>query len=256
MTLDRDSSVREQYRDASRFATRVDLHVKYSTNPYGWPRWVFDRLDLGSRADVLEVGCGPGWLWRTNVDRMPDEWRVVVSDMSPGMSREAADSLTDGRFSTLAADAQALPFDDESFDAIVANHMLYHVPDLNTALSEFARVLRPDGRLFAAANGHDHFTEVRDILGIHWRYVDAFGLENGPEKIARYFDDVTVQRYPDAIEAPESGPVLAYVGSMSTFWTLADDRVVELRRHIDAVIAREGMFRISKDAGLIAGKRR
>jgi ubiquinone/menaquinone biosynthesis C-methylase UbiE len=154
------------------------------------------------------------------------------------------------------SDAQALPFDGGAFDVVVAHHMLYHVPNLDAALSEFVRVLRPGGKLFAATNGRKHFKEVREILDIHWRYVDAFGLENGPDTIARYFDDVIVERYEDAIETPESAPVIAYVRSMSTFWTLGEDRAVELQRQIDAVIEREGVFRISKDAGVIVARRR
>ena len=153
-------------------------------------------------------------------------------------------------------DDQALPFDAGTFDAVVANHMLYHVPDLDAALSEFARVLRPGGRLFAAANGRDHFREVRDILGTHWRYIDVFGLETGPHRIAKYFDDVAVERYDDAIESPEADPVVAYVLSMTTFWSLNDDRVADLRRQIDAEIARSGVFHISKDPGVITATRR
>src|SRR5581483_3702094 len=123
-----------------------------------------------------------GWLWRGNLDRLPPSCDVVASDYSPGMAAEAGAALDDARFAMLATDAQALPFGDATFDAVVANHMLYHVPDLDAALSEFSRVLRPQGRLVAATNGRGHFKEVRDILDIHWRYVEQFGLDNGPEK--------------------------------------------------------------------------
>src|SRR5207249_3671752 len=120
--------------------------------PESWPRWVFARLDLGPTADVLEVGCGPAFLWRENP--VPVGWRVVASDMSPGMASVAKEH-TDVH--VVVSDAESLPWDDGSFDAVIANHMLYHVPDLDRALSDFVRVLRPGGRLFAATNGRAHF---------------------------------------------------------------------------------------------------
>jgi len=255
-TLNRDRAVREQYRDSSRFDARVSLHARYSTNPYGWTRWIFDRVDLRPGDRVLEAGCGPGWLWRGNVDRLPRDCSVVATDYSPGMAKEAAEHLGGEQFAVLAADAQALPFRAGTFDAVAANHMLYHVPDLDAALGEFARVLRPGGRLFAAANGRNHFREVRDILGTHWRYIETFGLESGPERIAGHFDDVTVERYEDAIESPEADPVIAYVLSMTTFWSMDDERIADLRRRIDAEIAENGVFHISKDAGVITATRR
>jgi SAM-dependent methyltransferase len=254
VTLNRGESVRTQYSDSSRFNTRVDLHARYSTNPAGWTPWVLDRIAVAPGERVLEVGCGPGNLWRGR--KLPSESLVVETDYSHGMVTEAKGRLPREQFGFLAADTQTLPFRDESFDAVVACHMLYHVPDLDAALSEFVRVLRPGGRLLAATNGPTHFKEVRDILDLHWRYLDFFGLDNGVEKIARFFGDVAVERYPDAIHAPAAEPVIAYVKSMSSFWNLSDDLTEKLRDEVDAAVARDGYFHISKDVGVITARRR
>ncbi len=253
MTLDDSAFVREQYRESSNFDARFNLHARYSVNPRGWNQFMFDRLTLGDEARVLEVGCGPAWLWRANQERIPSGWSVVATDLSEGMLRPGREALGDGRIRFALTDAQALPFAEGSFDAVLANHMLYHVPDLEAALSEFVRVLRPGGRLFAATNGRAHFKEVRDVFDIHWRYVDMFGLESGPDKIRNHFDDVTVERYEDEIRAPAAGPVLDYVRSV---WTLDPDKAAELSRIVDGAVERDGFFRISKDAGLISGRRR
>jgi SAM-dependent methyltransferase len=70
-------------------------------------------------------------------------WEPVVIDRSPEMlSRAAAKGLE-----TCEADAQTLPFDDESFDAVTMISMLHHVEDRSRALAEARRILRPRGRL-------------------------------------------------------------------------------------------------------------
>ncbi len=68
---DQDYLLNNQYRDAANLDARVRLHQMYSTNPYNWHRWCFDQLDLPPDARVLELGCGPGYLWRENPDRIP-----------------------------------------------------------------------------------------------------------------------------------------------------------------------------------------
>ncbi len=63
----------DQYRDSTNLDARVKLHVLFSTNKYGWNRWYFDQLDLPPDARVLELGCGPGYLWRVNLERLSNE---------------------------------------------------------------------------------------------------------------------------------------------------------------------------------------
>ncbi len=251
MTLSDRRGVREQYKDSSNFGARVALHARFSTNPYRWTDWVFDRLRLARGERVLEVGCGPGLLWFGKA--LPDDARVVISDLSPGMVAEASSALP---FAAVATDAQALPFADASFDVLVANHMLYHVPDLDAALAEFSRVLRPGGRFFATTNGDSQFKEVRAVLKTRFSYVDVFGLENGPPRIAKYFDDVTMERHDDTIEATEVEPVLAYLRSMSSFRRVRPGAERELAEKVRAEIEQRGSFHITKDAGVITGRRR
>ena len=101
---DRDR-VLEQYANAGRLATRVDLHARFSTNPHGWHAWMFEQLGLRTGDVVLELGCGRGYLWRRNASRLPGDVRLVLSDLSEGMLREAGRSP--GRPSTAMAFAVA-----------------------------------------------------------------------------------------------------------------------------------------------------
>ena len=130
-----------QYRDSTNLRARAGLHVRFSTNKIDWLQWVFERLHLQRYSRVLEVGCGTGELWRRKLPDVPAGCEVVLSDLSLGMAAEARDKLsTDRRFTYCVCDVQLLPFPEESFDQVVANHMLYHVPDRQRALGEIWRV--------------------------------------------------------------------------------------------------------------------
>ena len=127
----------DQYKDSSNLDARVAIHQRFSTNSYGWFNWVFDALSkLPADAKILELGCGPGYLWKENISRIPAGWRITLSDLSSGMLDAAWRNLvvTGRAFKFEEIDAQSIPYPDETFDAVIANHMLYHVPDRRKAL--------------------------------------------------------------------------------------------------------------------------
>lgn len=150
---DQSYLLEDQYRDPTNLQDRAQLHARFSVNPRGWLPWVFDRFAFGKEARLLDLGCGPGDLWHVNRERIPTGWDITLADLSPGMLDAAATKLDKARFSYRVADAQDLPFDNDWFDGVIANHMLYHVPDRERALIESRRVLKADGRLYAATNG-------------------------------------------------------------------------------------------------------
>lgn len=255
---DRRYLLTEQYRDGANLGARAGLHERFGTNPYGWQRWVFDRLDLPPGGRVLELGCGPGWLWRENRERIPAGWRVVLGDLSVGMVGEARRDLGEGGrgFAFATLDAQALPFADGSFDAVVANHMLYHVPDRERALAEVRRVLRPGGRFYAATNGRGSMRELGALLGrldprLAARRRLAFDLENGGEQLARWFAEVVLHRYDDALMVTEAEPLVAYVLSGGA---LGEVEGAALRGLVAGELARHGAIRIGKETGLFAAR--
>lgn len=248
-----------QYRTSANLSSRAALHGRFSTNPRGWLRWAFDELQPHLRGRVLEVGGGPGWLWRENAGRWPAEVRVCFSDLSSGMAREARAALPMAGFDFMNLDVQALPFDGGAFDVVVANHMLYHVPDLPRAAQELARVLAPGGVLFAATNGAAHLRELDDLIHtFEPRFASSLGaltasfaLENAMAVLAPAFANVTLHRYPDALLVTEAQALTDYLLSFTgddPFIT--PDRAGEATRFFQAHIdAAGGGLRITKDTG-------
>src|SRR5664279_14075 len=201
----------DQYKDASRLSARARLHSDYNRNPQGWFQWMFDLYDLPPNARILELGAGAGWLWASNARRIPTGWTITLSDFSSGMLDEQRKSLArvPHEFQFEEIDAQAIPYPDATFDAVIANHMLYHVPDRPQAIAEFRRVLKPSGTLYTATNGEHHLQEIHQLMrqfgfqSEEWLggFVSRHGytLENAPEQLRAQFDHVEVQRYDDAI---------------------------------------------------------
>jgi SAM-dependent methyltransferase len=256
--------VTNQYRDNTNLGARAGLHERFSTNPCGWLNWVFAQLDLPAQARILDLGCGPGTLWQQNLARIPAGWQITLGDLSPGMACTARERLgRSGRtFDFAVVDAQSIPLAGESLDAIVANHMLYHVPDRPKALAEIRRVLRPGGRLYAATNGRAHMRElwawmahsVPAAAAADWprKRLLPFGLENGGEQLAPWFDEVTLRRYEDGLRITEVEPLVAYAASMGR---LDGEELAAFGAYVRQELSRQGVLYITKETGLFVAAR-
>lgn len=264
------SDVAEQYKTAANLDARIALHSRFGTAKTGWYRWLYEHLTLPDGARVLEVGCGPAKLWRENLERVPEGWRVTLSDLSAGMVAEAEGHLagTDRNFAFRVADVQDLPFEDSSFDAVVAVHMLYHVPDQERALSEVRRVLKPGGRFYASTNSRDHMKEIGDLAahvadGESLERIRAahrlnrFRLEDGLEVLNPFFAGVTLHRFENALEVTEAEPLLAYILSATAATELRERpsdeqkrRLARFKAYVEGRVAAEGAVRITVLPGL------
>lgn len=259
-----------QYKSSVNLRARIQIHERFSLNPMPWFDWVFDQLalpaPLPADARLLELGCGPGGLWVKNWARLPQGWRLTLSDFSLGMVGEARQNLANGSNSVQVifanADAQYLPFPSASFDAVLANHMLYHVPDRALAFAEIRRVLRPGGRFYAATNGREHMKELyslAELMSTGWAAIATsvydtrgFGLENGGEQLAGWFPHVEQRQYPDGLRVTEVEPLVDYIGSMITrqIANPSPAQIAAFRRSLENEIAARGAIKITKATGL------
>jgi len=255
---DQSYLLKEQYKDAANLNARIRLHARFGTNTYGWHEWVFDQMQEAPAGRILELGCGPGFLWRINFDRVPDTWQITLSDFSAGMLQEAQTALGQRaqRFNFQVIDAQAIPFADASLDVVIANHMLYHVPDRPKALAEIRRVLAPAGRLYASTVGTQHLKEVGDLIhhvapDFIWGVAtEEFTLENGAAQLAPYFSSVLLRRQENALVVTEAQPLVEYILSGQAARVFVGERLEQLRSLIEQRLAEHGAISITSVSGL------
>jgi len=249
----------DQYKDSSNLDARAAIHQRFSTNPYGWFNWVFDELlKLPQNAVILEVGCGPAYLWHHCVNRIPAGWKITLSDLSPGMVDAAWRNLvvTGRTFKFEQIDAESIPYPDDAFDAVIGNHMLYHVPDRAQAIGEIKRILKPGGHLFATTVGQNHLHEMSEWLQyVHMEksfqeFSRLFTLENGLEQLQPFFSQVTMKRYDDNLQVSEVEPILDYIRSSVHVSELSEEALAEIRNDLEIELKKKGYIFIRKDSGL------
>ena len=184
MTFDDPVIVREQYATEANLRARQALWANLEGE--NAPDVLWRVLSEIQPRTVLEVGGGQGEL----AERMQTELGAAITflDQSERMVELArARNIADAH----VGDVQSLPFADRTFDTVVAAWMLYHVPDLDRALAEIARVLEPGGSLVAVTNSVRHIEELRSAFGsILPGFQKTFNAENGEEHLRRHFGHV------------------------------------------------------------------
>ncbi len=261
-----ENSILDQYKNSTNLKTRIDLHDKFSINKYGWHRWVFDKIDFFPGVKILELGCGNCDLWKKNINRIPDSCEITATDISNGMIKDAKHNLSSikNKFYFKTIDSQNISFKDESFDIVIANHVLFYVKDIEKSLKEIRRVLKPGGFLYASTTGQNHMKELDTITKrfdnrMTFSPVDLtkqFGLENGKEKLKNLFSDIHEYIYEDALIVDESEPIMNYIKSThGNANEILKDREEELRILLDKRIDEEKKIYITKKSGLFIAKK-
>lgn len=278
-----EKSLKTQYRDAGNISARIRLHRDFSVNTQGWFPWLYEQCQVKSGMRILELGCGNGALWTENITKLPKQFELVMSDISEGMIRDARRAVQEAfgltaevseekasevvsaakkqssryrKISFATFDCQEIPFEDASFDLVVANHVLFYCEDMEKVCREAKRVLKPGGRFMCSTYGTKHMQEIthlvqafdnRIVLAAKNLY-ELFGLENGGALLGKVFDDVSLMRYEDEIRLDDPEPLLEYILSCHGNQNqLLLDKYKEFKAFVTEK-TRYG-FRITKDAG-------
>jgi SAM-dependent methyltransferase len=200
----------EQYSTDERLRARIETHERYSELREPWPDWVANQLPQPLAGPLLDAGAGNGAIFLAVAPRLQSGGRAVAFDLSPGMLAACRARAADAGLAATAfvnGTIEALPFADDTFGLAMANHMLYHVPDIPRAVAELRRVLRPGGLFVATTGSRDDYAEM---LALHSEGVRAvglpldpgqddsvitrFNLENGRDYIAPYFPEVELRK--------------------------------------------------------------
>ena len=296
--INSDKNWTQQYENASNLRARIAIHELFSTNKEGWMPWFFkelkqelsmmssnyknynkkisneniselSNLDLKQpNIKILELGCGDGSLWNKNFNHIPSNWEITLTDFSDGMLKDAKKNLGEkrSRFNFKIVNAENIPFEEESFDAVIANHMLYHVPNINKALKEINRVLKSEGILFASTVGKNHMKEIREIISTFdiysltsesWEITDSFQLENGLKIVSEYFNMVELKRYKDNLKVTDPVYILDYIFSMpgNNKVNLSSKDLKKIYYYLEDNIKEKENIYITKDTGYFKGNK-
>lgn len=251
------------YNTQHKLQVRILTHQRYTHPTIDFPAWVLDKIPWRGDEQVLDVGCGSGIYMAAARQRSP---RYVACDLSMGMLQNLPHPLP----SRVNLNIQHLPFATETADVVLANHMLYHVPNKPQAIAEIARILKPGGWLLAATNSETNMAELRHLnqqamhqLGFppipNFRELShAFSLENGEDLLRGSFTAVTRHDFHSALIFPSPQPVIDYLESSqdwyqehlpATHW----DRFIHATHQLLADhIAQHGEYRVHKLAGVFA----
>lgn len=254
------SHVQALYIDKDTLSVRAALHDKYSTNPYGAMNWTYDQLELRPGMRVLVLGCGTGRLWQEHIWQLPEDISILLTDFSPLMLDKVRAALpADPRITYAQVDILAIPYPDDHFDLVIANHMLYHVPDVDRALSEVARVVKPNGRFLATTIGDrsqhelwDLYRDFEDRAKFTYARNSTFTLENGEAQLRRYFSRVERRDYIDSLKVTNPEDLLAYIYSLSE---IPSEINAEFRAAVEKRFEPDGVMSITKEQGMFVSMR-
>jgi SAM-dependent methyltransferase len=207
MKLDNPLLVGWEYASEERFAKRTAIFqaLLVGDNP---DDLAYQAVAEAKPGRVLDVGCGLG----ATTERFSKELgaHVCAIDLSPRMVE-----LTRARgIDVQVGDAQELPYGDASFDCVFAGWVLYHISDLDRAVAECARVLRPGGRLVASSYFETNMSELWALIeGIGPRDPLSFSHTNGEQLLKRHFATVERRELEGTLVFPDTDSMRTFVAS-------------------------------------------
>lgn len=253
----------KQYGDSRKLSARAGLH-KYSTAETPWFPWVAQQLPFKAGDRALDIGCGPAWFWAATASALPKDLDLTLADLSPGMVQEATERCRASAFGSVRgrqADAAAMPFDDGEFDAVVAMHMLYHIPDPVAAIAEMHRLLKPGGFLAVTTNGAGNMREIYELAAVLGSSPSdpgaaAFGFDVAERLMQSQFGDVTMSRRPARLRITDPDDVFLALTSYPPGETAGESQRAAFREAIDRAFRQgNGVLDVQTEAGLFLSRK-
>lgn len=259
-----EKSLASQYKNANNISARIRLHRLYSQNKQGWFPWIYEQCQIRPDMRILELGCGNGALWTENKSLLPQQISILLTDISEGMIRDARRSVGpwDPRFAFQTLDCHSLPFPAESFDLVIADHVLFYCHDIPQVCRQVQKILRPEGRFLCSTYGSGHMKEINRLVQDFDSHIflsadklyQKFGLENGAEILSPYFSGIEALIYEDSLTVDRPEPLIEYIlschGNQNQYLL---ERYKDFRSFVEQKTAHG--FTITKNAGAFLCKK-
>lgn len=246
--------VKNQYSSSSNLNTRISIHDKYSTNKMGFSNWIYSNYEIPEGSRILELGCGTGSMWIGKDEEVKKCGKLILSDSSEGMIETAKEKLSSyDKIEYQVIDIQDIPYEDDSFDIVIANMMLYHVPDLKKGLSEVRRVLKEGGAFYCATFGEhgimEYLSGILSEYGVEDNTNKNFTLQNGDQYLKSAFGKVERFDYKDSLAVTNIEDIIDYIYSLSSMTTLSSMNREKIRDVLTEKMT-DGVLNVPKDYGM------
>lgn len=254
--LESEEQLLQQYIDSSNLNANIILQEKFSSNKDGWYNWVFRNMDLNKKCRVLEIGCGNGALWLKNLNNIDIDIDITLTDICQDMIDEAKGNLEkyNKNLSFKRINPNDIPFEDESFDIVIANHILFYMNDLDKVLSEIHRVLKKKGQFYCSTIGNDHMRELEQLLlGFNEkmkiseeRLSAKFGIDNAELILNKYFENIDKYLYKDNLIVNDTKAILEYIYTIpGNILEIVDNKKKDFEFYIDKNIKKSNAINIT-----------
>lgn len=259
--LEGEKELLQRSIDSSNLYADIKLQDKFGSNTEGWYTWVFDHMDFKENDKVLEIGCGNGELWLKNINKLENNANITLTDICEDMIRDAKENLQSEKynFKFEVAEPSRLPYENESFDIVIADHILFYMRDLDSVLKEIKRVLKKGGYFYCSTMGNKNMNELEDlILGFSKnirisrdKISNKFGLENGEKILGKYFKDINLNLYEDKLIINNYIDILEYIYSIpGTILEIVDTRKKEFENYVYEKIKKDKGINITINSGV------
>jgi SAM-dependent methyltransferase len=193
------------FGDATRHQLVSDIIRNHSTNHEEFRKSVLAGLDISSARDIIDLGCGFGFMAEEVALRASPRARVLGVDACSANSQPFHERIArtgrEAEFACMKLERE-LPWPDRAFDVAICSYSLYFFID---ALPEIARILKKDGILIAVTHGDQSFRGLFHAMGIRYEdselssVVDCFSAEKAESILKRCFGETERVDYPNAL---------------------------------------------------------
>ena len=254
--IESEKVLRQKFIDSSSLSAEIKLLDQLDSDK-NWYEWVFERLNFKNGERILELGCGEGALWYKNEARSPKSLNVTLTEVTDDLLSCAKQNLQSKfpHFKYEVTQLEKLAFTDESFDVVIANHVLFFSKRVDVVLAEVNRILKKGGRFYCSTITKEHMKEIEALLKNYNNRINLgksekiknFGYEKAKSLLEMQFVQVKSEHYDDELTVYCTDELLKYIYSIpGQMLTIASNKKKEFETYIHKQMsAAQADFKIS-----------